>query len=119
MTLAGLQRPKRALGNPWFWSGVTRMRLPRAGGPDGARALRQMLYDQPQLARAHTDAFALTGERRHAAVARGVLDYLLRDLAAPGGGFFSAEVRNPTAPMPAALVAPSCAARPRPTAAAS
>lgn len=51
-----------------------------------------MLYDQPQLVGAHLDAFALTGERRHASAARGVLDYLLRDLAAPGGGFFSAEV---------------------------
>jgi len=71
----------------------------RAGAPGpGARARRQMLYDQPQLARAHTDAFSLTGERRHAAAARGVLDYLLRDLAAPGGGFFSAEVCHPTRP---------------------
>ncbi|KAK9822685.1 hypothetical protein WJX81_000506 [Elliptochloris bilobata] len=51
----------------------------------------KMLYDQPQLVRAHLDAFALTGGRRHAAAARGVLDYLLRDLAAPGGGFYSAE----------------------------
>lgn len=57
-------------------------------------ARAQMLYDQPQLVRAHLDAFALTGGRRHAATARGVLDYLLRDLAAPGGGFFSAEVRT-------------------------
>ena len=54
----------------------------------------QMLYDQPQLVRAHLDAFALTGGRRHAATARGILDYLLRDLAAPGGGFFSAEART-------------------------
>ena len=52
-----------------------------------------MLYDQPQLVRAHLDAFALSGGRRHAAVARGILDYLLRDLAAPGGGFYSAEAR--------------------------
>ena len=58
----------------------------------------QMLYDQPQLVRAHLDAFALTSRahhgRRHAATARGILDYLLRDLAAPGGGFFSAEART-------------------------
>ena len=57
------------------------------------RAHAQMLYDQPQLVRAHLDAFALTGGRRHAATARGILDYLLRDLAAPGGGFYSAEAR--------------------------
>ena len=50
----------------------------------------------PQLVRAHLDAFALTGAhgRRHAATARGILDYVLRDLAAPGGEFFSAKART-------------------------
>jgi uncharacterized protein YyaL (SSP411 family) len=50
-----------------------------------------MLYDQPQLVQAYLAAFQATGEARHAAAARGILDYLLRDLRHPGGGFFSAE----------------------------
>ena len=33
----------------------------------------------------------MSGEARHAAVARGILDYVLRDMTHPLGGFFSAE----------------------------
>ncbi|KXZ53965.1 hypothetical protein GPECTOR_6g884 [Gonium pectorale] len=51
----------------------------------------KMLYDNPQLAATYTAAFQLTGERRYAQVVRGVLDYLLRDLASPQGGLYSAE----------------------------
>ena len=54
----------------------------------------KMLYDNPQLARTYLDAFALTGDARLAWVARGVLDYLRRDLRDSSGGFFSAEVRH-------------------------
>lgn len=54
----------------------------------------KMLYDNPQLASTYLDAFALTGHRQYAEVARGVLDYLMRDMTHPKGGIFSAEVRH-------------------------
>jgi uncharacterized protein YyaL (SSP411 family) len=50
-----------------------------------------MLYDQAQLAVAYVEAWQLTGDGLYAAVARRTLDYVLRDLAAPGGAFYSAE----------------------------
>ncbi|KAK9796268.1 hypothetical protein WJX73_009886 [Symbiochloris irregularis] len=51
----------------------------------------KMLYDNPQLVHTYLDAFALTGDLRFAWIARGVLDYLCRDLRDQNGGFFSAE----------------------------
>lgn len=51
----------------------------------------KMLYDQAQIARNLLDAARATGDERLAWAARGVFDYLLRDLAHPSGGFFSAE----------------------------
>ena len=51
----------------------------------------KMLYDQAQIARNLLDAARATGDERLAWAARGVFDYLLRDLAHPAGGFFSAE----------------------------
>ena len=53
----------------------------------------KMLYDNPQLASTYLDAFALTGDRAFAGVARGILDYLRRDMTHPKGGIFSAEVQ--------------------------
>ncbi|MCM2255520.1 MAG: DUF255 domain-containing protein [Vicinamibacteria bacterium] len=50
----------------------------------------KMLYDNALLARAYLEAFQVTGEARHARVARETLDYLLREMTGPGGGFFSA-----------------------------
>ncbi len=50
----------------------------------------KMLYDNALLARAYLEAFQATGEPRHARVARETLDYLLREMQGPGGGFFSA-----------------------------
>jgi uncharacterized protein len=49
------------------------------------------LYDQAALAQAYLEAFQATGSGEYARVARDVLDYVLRDLAGPAGGFFSAE----------------------------
>jgi uncharacterized protein YyaL (SSP411 family) len=49
------------------------------------------LYDQALLAGALTDAYRLTGEPRYANGVRTTLDYVLRDLALPSGGFASAE----------------------------
>jgi len=51
----------------------------------------KMLYDQAGLAQAYTDAWQVTQDPRHAAVVRGILDYVLRDLTHPEGGFYSAE----------------------------
>ncbi len=51
----------------------------------------KMLYDQAQLARAYVDAFALTRDPRWEAVARDILDYVLRDMVDREGGFHSAE----------------------------
>ncbi|MFI5370960.1 MAG: thioredoxin domain-containing protein [Candidatus Eisenbacteria bacterium] len=51
----------------------------------------KMLYDQAQLAWAYLEGFQATGNPRYAEVARGIFDYVLRDLALPGGAFASAE----------------------------
>jgi uncharacterized protein YyaL (SSP411 family) len=51
----------------------------------------KMLYDNAQLACAYLAAFQATGESRYAQVARETLDYLLRDLRDPSGGFHSSE----------------------------
>ena len=51
----------------------------------------KMLYDNAQLACCYLAAFQATGEPRYAQVARETLDYLLRDLSDPSGGFHSSE----------------------------
>jgi uncharacterized protein len=51
----------------------------------------KMLYDQAQLAVSYLEAFQITGNALYANVARSVFDYVLRDLAHPEGGFYSAE----------------------------
>ncbi len=51
----------------------------------------KMLYDQAQLAGVYLDAFQITRDPFYAAVARDVLDYVLRDLTAKDGRFYSAE----------------------------
>ncbi|MDP1832430.1 MAG: thioredoxin domain-containing protein [Geothrix sp.] len=51
----------------------------------------KMLYDNAQLAGCYLTAFQATGEARYAQVARETLDYLLRDLCDPSGGFHSSE----------------------------
>ncbi len=51
----------------------------------------KMLYDNAQLAQLYLDAFLVSGDERHAEVVRNILDYVLRDMTHPAGGFFSAE----------------------------
>lgn len=51
----------------------------------------KMLYDNAQLACCYLSAFQATGEPRYGQVARATLDYLLRDLRDPSGGFHSSE----------------------------
>ena len=50
-----------------------------------------LVSDQPQLVNTYLAAYQITGEERYARVARGILDYLRRDMTAPGGGLCSAE----------------------------
>jgi uncharacterized protein YyaL (SSP411 family) len=51
----------------------------------------KMLYDNAQLAQLYLDAFLASGDASHAAIAHDILDYVLRDMTHPGGGFYSAE----------------------------
>jgi uncharacterized protein YyaL (SSP411 family) len=51
----------------------------------------KMLYDQAQLAVSYLEAFQITGENSYAETARGILNYVLRDMLDTDGGFYSAE----------------------------
>ena len=51
----------------------------------------KMLYDQALLITAYTEAYLATGREEFAATARETIAYLLRDMADPDGGFYSAE----------------------------
>jgi len=51
----------------------------------------KMLYDQAMLAVAYTEAYQVAGKEEYSATAREVFTYVLRDVAAPEGGFYSAE----------------------------
>ena len=50
----------------------------------------KMLYNQALLARVYLKAWRLSGEPRFARIARETLDYVLRDMRAAEGGFYSA-----------------------------
>ena len=51
----------------------------------------KMLYDQAQIAICYLEAFQASGHPAYTWIARDALGYVLRDLAGPQGGFFSAE----------------------------
>ncbi len=51
----------------------------------------KMLYDNAQLARVYLHAWQLTDEPLFRRVAEDTLDYLLREMAAPEGGFYSTQ----------------------------
>ena len=51
----------------------------------------KMLYDQAQLVLAYLEAGQATRDRFFAGVAEDTLEYVLRDMTGPGGGFYSAE----------------------------
>jgi uncharacterized protein YyaL (SSP411 family) len=51
----------------------------------------KMLYDNAQLARVYLRAWQVTGRNRYMRVARETLDYLLREMWQPSGGFFSSQ----------------------------
>ena len=51
----------------------------------------KMLYDNALLAGAYLDAYFVTGDGNYARVLRETLDYILRDMTDPAGGFYSTE----------------------------
>lgn len=51
----------------------------------------KMLYDQAMLAMAYLEAYQVTRKDLFARTAREIFEYVLRDMTAPCGGFFSAE----------------------------
>ncbi|MGB6063390.1 MAG: thioredoxin domain-containing protein [Desulfomonilaceae bacterium] len=51
----------------------------------------KMLYDQAMLAVAYTEAYQATEKSQYAKTAQEILAYVLRDMTAPNGGFYSAE----------------------------
>jgi hypothetical protein len=51
----------------------------------------KMLYDQAQLVSSYLDAFQITGNATLAFAARRTIDYVLREMTAPEGAFWSAE----------------------------
>jgi len=51
----------------------------------------KMLYDQAMLAMAYTEAYQSTRKEDYGKTAREIFTYVLRDMTAPEGGFYSAE----------------------------
>ena len=51
----------------------------------------KMLYDNAQLVNLYLNAYLVSGEARYAATARDIIQYVLRDMTHPEGGFYSAE----------------------------
>jgi len=51
----------------------------------------KMLYDQALLAFVYTEAYQATGQASFGATAKEILQYVLRDMRSPQGGFYSAE----------------------------
>ncbi len=51
----------------------------------------KMLYDNAQLARLYVAAYQATARPSFARVAREILDYVAREMTAPGGGFYAAS----------------------------
>jgi hypothetical protein len=58
----------------------------------------KMLYDQAQLVTAYIEVYQMTRNPFYARIARETCEYVLRDLAHPEGGFYSAE--DADSPLP-------------------
>jgi uncharacterized protein YyaL (SSP411 family) len=51
----------------------------------------KMLYDNAMLARIYLDTYVATGKKEYADVARETLEYVLREMTSPAGGFYSSQ----------------------------
>ncbi len=51
----------------------------------------KMLYDQAQLAMVSAECYRASGEARYRQITEAIIEYVLRDLTSPQGGFYSAE----------------------------
>jgi hypothetical protein len=51
----------------------------------------KMLYDQAMLSLSYTEAYQATGDGKFKATTEEILEYVLRDMTSPEGGFYSAE----------------------------
>ncbi len=51
----------------------------------------KMLYDNAQLARVYLHAWQVTGEARYRQVVEETLDYVVREMTAPDGGFYATQ----------------------------
>jgi uncharacterized protein len=51
----------------------------------------KMLYDNALLSRLYLEAYQATGDEFYKRIAEETLDYVVRDMASPEGGFYSAE----------------------------
>jgi uncharacterized protein YyaL (SSP411 family) len=51
----------------------------------------KMLYDNALLTGAYLDAYLVTGDENYSRVVRETLDYIIRDMTDPAGGFYSTE----------------------------
>jgi hypothetical protein len=51
----------------------------------------KMLYDNGQLARTYLHAYQLTGNAEYRRIVEETLDYVLREMTAPEGGFYAAQ----------------------------
>src|SRR3712207_7148260 len=51
----------------------------------------KMLYDNALLSRLYLEAYQATGDAFYRRIAEETLDYVLRDMTSPEGGFYSAE----------------------------
>lgn len=54
-------------------------------------SFEKMLYDQAQLVISYVEAYQLTKDPFYARIVDETLQYVIRDMTAPGGGFYSAE----------------------------
>lgn len=50
----------------------------------------KMLYDNAQLSKVYVDAWSLTGHEEYRRAAAGIFEWVLREMTAPNGGFYSA-----------------------------
>ena len=53
-----------------------------------------MLYDNGQLARVYLHAYQITGNEFYKRVMTEILDYVIREMTSPEGGFYSSQDAN-------------------------